>query len=358
MTAEEAAELKKHRTNIKNIIEFSNATPIRCFSGVGYRCCYCRDNYPNPNDLKAHTLNKHNVKARKVLMQRNLLSAFVVRLDITGLKCQLCDSEVLNTIEDLMKHLISRHEKKLHLDVKSHLLPFKFDDGLKCAICAKDFTKYRSLIEHMNMHFRNYICDICETGYPTKRMLGQHFNMHKLGVFNCEYCSKSFNTEQKKKIHERHVHIYGHSNFLNKCGVCLARFKSYRAKEQHMMVTHGVSSEVKCQACEKVFKNQRQLSIHVQRDHLMRRPHKCQQCNMAFFEAQQLRNHAVKHTGERQYRCEVCQKAYGRRKTLKEHMRIHAADKRFKCEYCGLGFVQKCSWRAHMRSKHSELFAE
>ncbi|XP_061725551.1 zinc finger protein 816-like isoform X1 [Cydia pomonella] len=351
MSAEDEAELKKHRANIKILLECSNATPIRCFSGFGYKCCYCTEIYTNPNDLKTHTLTKHDVKTRKVLMQRNLLFAFLVRLDITGLKCMLCRAG-MDKLNDLIEHLKLKHEKKLHTDVKSHILPFKFDDGLKCVVCAKIFTKFRSLQEHMNVHFRNYICDVCETGYPNKRMLVQHYNMHKTGVFNCEYCTKSFNTEQKKKLHERFVHIYANSNFLNKCGICKERFKCYRTKEHHMLAIHGVSSAVKCQACEKTFKNQRLLTIHVQRDHLMQRPHKCTICDMSFFEKQELKNHSVKHTGSREFRCEICSKEFGRRKTLREHMRVHE-ERRFRCEECGVGFVQRCSWRGHMRVKHS-----
>lgn len=351
-----ADELAKHYVNIKEILKNSNATPIRCRGGIGYTCCYCKDQYPNPADLKKHTLELHELDdiTKSCFMRRNRMFEYFVRLDITDLRCKLCNNDIDN-VENFIIHLKDKHQIKMFPEIKNHILPFKFDsETLRCFMCLNVFNKFKTLLEHMNSHYRNYICETCDAGFVNLRQLSNHKISHVTGTFPCGYCSKVFDSFIKKQAHEKSVHIY--KNILHKCGYCNERFTLVRLKEEHMIAVHGAQiSPYKCQACDKIFDDLKNLYSHTKRDHLMQRLHKCTECEKSFFSVTQLRFHMLSHTGVKEYQCEVCLKSYGRKYTLKEHMRIHADDRRFKCEHCGQAFVQKCSWKSHMRTKHGEI---
>lgn len=346
-------DLVKHRANIKEILVNSNATPIRRFGGIGYTCCFCEEQYINPADLKTHTLKAHLDVTKANFMTHMNMSEFVIKLDITGLNCKLCNTEI-NTLENFVDHLKNVHEKNIFTDVKSHIFPFKFDnEPLKCMICSNSFNRFRMLARHMHIHYRNFICTKCDAGFVNRNALAQHAENHRTGEFSCDFCPKVYKTQVKKRLHERAAHT--HVEMMYKCGYCTETFKDYRNKEAHSAAVHGVTPLTpKCQACDKVFNNRRLLNIHVKRDHLMERPHKCSECEMSFYTTTGLKNHMVKHTGSREYHCSICLKSYGRKKTLNSHMRIHE-EERFKCKHCGRAFVQKCSWRGHMRTKHGEI---
>lgn len=346
-------ELKKHRTNIREVMLWSNATPIRRYGGMGYMCCYCNNHYLEPTDLKIHTLETHQEVKKASFMVKVSMDQFIIRLDITSLQCSICNKD-LDTLEHFMDHLKSEHQKPIYTDIKNHIIPFKFDtEILRCCICMNTFSKFKMLLEHMSVHYRNYICDICDTGFITSQGLKCHKRIHETGTFKCDHCSLVFDTNVKRNAHVRTMHS---SKPVAKCMYCNEVFKDYRKKEAHLVTMHGLKVPTpKCQACEKVFKNRKVLNIHIKRDHLLDRRHKCPQCGMGFFASKELKDHMIKHTGLRSFTCSICSKTFSRAKTLKVHLKIHDGVRKFKCEHCGQAFVQKCSWRIHMRSKHGEI---
>lgn len=347
-------EITKHLHNIRTILLNSNATPIRSYNGIGYTCCFCSEQYPLPKDLKKHTLENHDKTAKVKFMQGCPLSTYVVKIDITDLSCELCGTE-FKDLQKFVEHLQNDHHKTLHTDINDHILPFKFEgEGFTCVICSKNFERFKAIHEHMNIHHRNFICEVCDSPFVNKRTLKSHMSRHKQGEFNCSFCPKVFDTQNKKTNHEKFVHTGDQRR--NICPYCKEKFLSYAKKNEHMVELHGVEPLVlKCKACDKTFNRRDKLTLHTRRDHLLERRFECDHCDMKFYGKRDLNTHMVKHTGVKQYRCEVCLKAFGRRHTLREHLRIHADDRRFKCEHCGQTFVQKCSWKSHMRSKHEEF---
>ncbi|CAB3262397.1 unnamed protein product [Arctia plantaginis] len=347
--------INKHRTNIKEVMRWSNATPIRRYGDMGYTCCYCKEQYLNPADLKAHTLENHK-DIQKAFFMKYRMDRFVVRLDITALECTICN-QYIDTIEELLEHLKSQHRRPIYTDIKNHIIPFKFvTDKLQCCICVNTFSKFKMLIEHMNIHYRNYICQICDVGFVNSMNFSSHKLIHSTGTFKCDYCPQILDTKLKKKSHERAIHS-PKAPSLHKCGYCIETFSEYRKKEAHLVLMHGLKiPTVKCEACEKIFKNRQSLSVHVKRDHLLDRRHKCPECSKAFFSTGYLKDHMIKHSGSQaQFNCNVCSKVFSRKKNLKEHKKIHDDVRQFKCEHCGRAFVQKCSWKSHMRAKHAEI---
>ncbi|GBP42763.1 Zinc finger protein 26 [Eumeta japonica] len=348
-----SVESNKRRHNLLTVLELTNATPIKNKVGRGYECVYCVEVFLDPSDLKMHTAKDHSDDKIKYKYFKKMLYANSAKLDITSLQCTLCHLEI-GGLNELYLHLNKEHNKKIYTDIKDKLLPFKFEerDVARCVICSETFASFKMLLSHMNIHYRNYICDVCETGFVTERLLKSHFReSHQRGEYKCGICAKVFSTITKKKDHEKCVH-FGLKK--NKCPYCPARFVNYIKKNTHISEVHNKPCIVyNCHACEKSFDAHVKLSTHIKRDHLMERKYECSECDMNFFEKDSLTEHMVKHTGEKHFACGVCYKTFGRKKTLREHMRIHNNDRRFKCEECSHAFVQKCAWRSHMKTKHN-----
>lgn len=346
-------EFKKHRENILEILQNSNATPIRHdHGGAGYACCFCIQQYPDPADLKSHTLQSHTEHTSANFLKKQSMHGYCVKLDITSLNCKLCETN-FDCLNIFMNHLKNEHDRNIDIAVKNYIIPFKFESKeLRCSLCLISFGRFKQLQEHMNVHYRNFVCQICDTGFVNQAGLSRHSRGHKTGVFGCAFCAKVFDTITKRAVHERSVHD---KIKLYKCGFCSEKFGSMLSKQKHLHESHGVTlPSFVCKACDRRFTTHVAMSRHVRKYHLLERRHECGECDKTFFSASDLANHSVKHTKLRRFKCEVCSKAFSLNKALREHMRIHNNDRRFKCEYCGQDFVQKCSWKGHMRNKHRQ----
>lgn len=340
-------DYQKSIHNAQIFFRLTNASPIRKHDGVSYNCLFCPQKYTMPQKLKEHTLNEHKGMILKTAITDT------IKLDITNMLCDICMTP-LHTLGESIRHLIDEHGECIYTDIKNYIVPFKFEGPeLKCVYCNRICAKFKVLLEHMNTHYNNYVCDVCGSSFITTKQYGLHLNNHKIGTFPCEHCPKVFNTETKRKYHVKLVHA---SYKANKCAHCDQRFANSIKKEKHMAVFHGVKvPDYKCLACDKVYQTRAALACHIKMVHLMERNFTCDYCDKSFFSKLILAEHMIKHTGCKEYVCVVCSKAYARKKTLREHIRIHQDDRRFKCERCGQAFVQKCSLRAHMKSKHGEV---
>ncbi|XP_045540875.1 zinc finger and BTB domain-containing protein 41-like [Papilio machaon] len=262
-------ELDLHLDNLKIILSNSNATVIRCRGSMGYLCCFCEQQYSDPGDLKQHNLHHEDIFESNYI-KNQAMPTFLIKLDITDLCCNICSKRIIE-LDDLLHHLKDEHEIQYNMGLNSHIVPFRFgSDKLRCVVCKHIFNNFKVLLEHMNLHFRNYICEICDSGFVNKRISQMHGYRHKIGVFNCSYCGKEFNNKIKQRAHERAVHIC--LNKRSRCGYCGDRFSDYTKKHEHEVREHGAKPVVvTCYACEKIFDNQRSLSVHIKTFHLMER---------------------------------------------------------------------------------------
>lgn len=346
-------EMNKHKDNIRNILECSNATMVKGFWGNGYMCCFCNVQKEMPSELKLHNLEVHS-SLRDDVIKVKYVSDLVMRLDITNLKCKLCEDNIEN-LELLMDHLVKVHDKVIHTDIKNHIIPFNFEGNtLQCVKCKKQFRYFKLLSEHMSEHYRNYECPVCERSFINKQSMQTHSYRHKSGVFKCSHCPKVFDTKPKKSVHERVTHAL--LNKTRKCSYCDARFSTKDLVQSHEAKIHGAQIPIfNCQACNKCYNSQSSLMTHRKRFHLMLRPHKCSYCDMAFFSRIELRSHTVTHTKSRDFKCDMCNKCFGTRCSLNQHVRGHLDDRRFKCVCCDRAFVHRTAFKVHMRSKHGKI---
>ncbi|KAG6460262.1 hypothetical protein O3G_MSEX011859 [Manduca sexta] len=340
----------KHKENLQTILKYSNATPFKNKSLLGFICGYCEAAYPDPADLRTHTEIDHK-KERLEFKSSFDMTEYSVKLNVADLMCTLCDAKMDN-LGALKEHLVKIHDKTFHNDIKDHILQFKLKKGdcFDCAMCSSTYETFKMLKQHMNKHYSNYICSKCGTAFATKRSLNAHRTTHQEGSFKCDHCDKVFATRSKKCYHEKMKHL-GARNISN-CPYCNEPFRSYYQRNQHLVKVHNNEAQYKCNVCNKAYILKSLLMYHIKKSHLMERNCQCTECGFRFFSKKALKAHMVKHTGERIYACEVCKKSYARKYTLREHMRIHNNDRRFKCDVCGLTFVQKCSLKSHLLSNH------
>lgn len=237
-------ELDKHRFNIRTVMQYSNATPIRNHVKSGFVCCFCDAHFPKPADLKIHTIQTHteDESKDKFFRKKAVLYSFMVKLDITHLVCNICQIAI-ETLEQLISHLNSIHQKNLHTDIKNHIVCFKFgSDVMRCLVCAQEFNSFKLLSEHMNQHYTNFVCDECGAGFINRRQLLLHSDKHKVGEHKCGSCDKVFQSLKRMKTHERVTHVYnsGLGTHGFRCHLCNEKFRNKKTKVDHMMQVHGI----------------------------------------------------------------------------------------------------------------------
>ncbi|XP_069363852.1 zinc finger protein 25-like [Maniola hyperantus] len=343
-----------HIKNSSLMLEHSNVTPFKSKNKSGFPCFYCRNIFENLEKLQEHQQKTHKRSEIKKILATFGAESLIVYVDVTDLKCTICDKSIQN-INELKSHLIKIHDKKFHTEYPDRVIPFKLSNNnvFECQVCGFNFETFGSIERHMNVHYRNCVCSQCGTGFVTKYRLKVHIkSMHVGGNFPCDICKKVYTTQQKHKNHVDTVHKMV-KRF--KCPKCSERFTEYFRRQKHLVEIHGVAPlRYRCNVCDKAFERRYTLSRHMKRDHLEERDFQCQLCAYKCFTNVELRVHMVKHNGERIFECSVCKKSYARKKTLKEHMRIHNNDRRFACAVCGQAFVQKCSLKGHVKTHHAE----
>ncbi|CAG4958862.1 unnamed protein product [Colias eurytheme] len=346
----------KHIYNVKKILKYSNCTPFFNKTLSGIVCAYCKITCANIKELKTHNEENH----KKIYLDKRLdKSNLAVKMDITDLQCTLCQKNIEN-ISNLKKHLMNEHSQKFYPDLYDYIFEFKItgDEILNCALCHSTFETFKMLLQHMNGHYRNYICEVCDMGFINQHRLRNHKRTHEIGTFKCSFCDKVFSTRVRKQCHEKYTHNTS-ARYTTMCPHCDKTFNSYYQRNRHMFDEHNIAAATyKCNVCDKSFILKSKLTSHIKKVHLMERNHICPDCGQGFFIKQSLDEHMVKHSGERVFNCTVCHKSYARKKTLREHMRIHNNDRRFKCGVCGYAFVQKCSMKSHMLSNHGMSLTE
>lgn len=310
----------KNHENLFYILQHSNATLIRMKDKDGYKCNFCSNKYSEPHDLKQHNLQEHNDIKR---LKMPYLFECTVKIDITHLKCKLCERNY-ESLDEFSTHLKEDHNTDYNTDIINRFIPFKFDtEVLRCAICSTSFTNFKILQEHMNVHFRNFVCTICNAGFITRKLLLQHDSTHTTDELKCSQCEKTFGNETKRKAHEAMVH---RGLKKNKCKFCAEAFSDYWSREEHTVKVHDVPRVVvTCHACERTFQNKRGYTRHVKKYHLLERNHECQGCGKKFFSSTELLNHQSVHTKKR-IKCLVCDRGYASNKSLKNHVKTKHGD--------------------------------
>ncbi|CAK1554345.1 unnamed protein product [Leptosia nina] len=313
--------MQKQWHNLNVLLTCSNITPFKDRNDAGYICAYCYKTFPDPNELRRHTHVDHD-KEKPFYKAGSGMSNFVAYFDIVDLKCTLCDKP-LDSIRAMIDHIIGDHSKNYYTDVTDYFQPFKLTSTqqINCCLCNEIFHNMKLMTQHMNEHYRNFICTTCGAGFVNSFRLNRHETTHlkKKTSYPCRQCGQVFSAESKRKAHvnTEHKGIAGDSV----CQICKARFKNYYHKTRHMSQVHNVEG-IKCDICERRFNLRSNLVMHMRTVHLKERPYACSVCSMAFsIKRHMLGHYLATHTNERKFKCDICSKAYATQSSKRKHMK-------------------------------------
>ncbi|XP_049704016.2 zinc finger protein 287 isoform X5 [Helicoverpa armigera] len=335
------------------LLESTKICPFKWMKNL-YICFYCHKQFSDPAKLREHNIEHGFLTTFQIKHALSKLKKYeLVKVDITDVGCKLCD-DLIPDFLTLKWHLLEKHSKNLDPKSGDGVLPFKVTlDNYQCALCIEKYSEFKSLNQHMNVHFQNFICEQCGTGFITPERLRTHAFSHETGSVACENCNKVFRSTNAKNEHYATVHM---KVKRHRCPHCPETFRNYFQRNKHISAIHGMKlKEFKCTMCPKVFTISGKLGVHIRSVHLKLKRHSCDVCEWKFYSKSELKDHMVKHGGERKYQCTICKKAYARKYTLREHMRIHENDRRFVCTICGRSFIQNCSLKHHTKIHHPNV---
>ncbi|XP_059056454.1 zinc finger protein 675-like isoform X2 [Achroia grisella] len=318
-----------------------------------YMCIYCTKSCYNISELEKHTVTEHSLLEEKDIRKalNRTGKSQLIKMNVTTFGCKLCRIE-LNDFDELKRHLLEEHEKKIDVNNDGTTLFRITDDKWECVLCNSEFNGYIKLNNHVKEHYRRFFCEQCGAGFMTAERLKGHLKVHDSGEYPCKVCGKVYSSESRNRSHYKTIHM---KKSRSVCNYCPDWFKDYYQKVKHMIEVHGDQmNNFKCSFCPKSFVLSSALKAHERQKHIRLNLYTCDICNFKTSYKSNLEIHMTCHSGVRNFKCEVCGKAYLRKTTLHSHMRIHNNDRRYVCKCCGRAFVQKCSLTGHMKTHHKD----
>ncbi|CAF4940141.1 unnamed protein product [Pieris macdunnoughi] len=309
------------RLNAATIIENTTVKPF-IYLQANFKCFYCSEVFPEVSSVLQHS-NYHTLPDRPSLLKNDYLKQGkrVIRVDISDLKCRLCDHK-LNELEDVRQHLETEHHKEFKA-AGDGLMAYDLtaNNGLiACYKCKETFTSFHLLNRHMNAH-SSFVCETCGVGFVSQRRLINHTIVHQNGTHKCKQCDEVFPTKLKLRYHVITKHNKTDKRIRRKCPHCLERFTEHYRKMTHLREAHGITFSFDCRFCSEVFPTRKALTKHTTQHHTQKI--QCTICGKCFGTNTLLKRHMRGHIGERNFVCDICQKAYMHEKSLRQHMHVH-----------------------------------
>ncbi|CAG5057411.1 unnamed protein product [Parnassius apollo] len=275
------------RRNTMAILECSTAWAFRWFRNAFF-CSYCDEKFVDPQPLREHVLSSHISCSPTVRIFSKLTENNMVKIDITNLRCRLCNYGC-NNIDALKNHLKTAHRKTLNSEYSDGVLPFKLDEiGFYCQACFEYFTSFAKLNEHMNSHYQNYICDACGKAFISKSRFRTHVESHEIGSFPCGECDEVLQTRAARTCHRMKVHRKG---IRYTCPRCPAVFTAYYARARHLVDGHAQQRmDYDCTTCGKTFETSCKRAAHIRVAHMpVEKRYECLYCPSYFVSKSKLR---------------------------------------------------------------------
>ncbi|XP_050676681.1 zinc finger protein 3 homolog isoform X4 [Leptidea sinapis] len=369
----------KSKEYVKQVLSNSNATPFNWHKDLRFSCYVCSEYYGDPADLKLHTLNFHTSHE----IEEHIETSFAIKFDITTLKCNHCNADV-ETVEDLLKHLIEHHGRHMDKLVNNVLVPFKFHNNLSlCTVCPAEFLKFSSLYEHTKLHFPNLKYECLNEGESVvianvnKGMMKPSHNNRPNKIIECDKRSPTVSYKNKKETNQKYsLKTEVQCPVLYTCSICSNSFSSSEKLDEHAE-THLSIDAFSCKDCDITFKEKsiwlRHIEVHHDtvhtysetfssseklnknaEIHLSKDVFSCKYCDITFKQESEWHRHMEVHHYT-VYTCSVCSKTFSSSEKLNKHAEIHLSKNiTYSCKDCDIMFKQKTVWLRHMEVHHGK----
>ena len=192
-------------------------------------------------------------------------------------------------------------------------------------------------------------------------------------IYKCDFCSKSFDTKIKTRVHKNKFHPYmaGEGDII--CETCSRYFSKDRMvlhmKKKHpkdalsepsSLVTTDEDADAvrtECHLCPKAFGGKAFLERHIKLKHPEQFPNDETNTDRKLEELSQqmdpIDEAAIANVV--MWQCDQCQKYFSSNTTLKNHMVVtHMEENPYKCQYCEKEFTKQGSMRAHIKKSHND----
>ncbi|PSN38783.1 hypothetical protein C0J52_18680 [Blattella germanica] len=251
--------------------------------------------------------------------------------------CTDCE-EVFPTMKILHQHRTLHHSDRT--------LPLENADTENeyiCEECGAVFTSKIKFISHKSYHSRlkpktNLKCHICSKKFAIKSHLTYHLIRHSTKKsYICEYCLKSFMSEEQLKLHEL-IHFPP----TIPCFECTKLFCTRTDLLLHMKQHSFI-----CEICGESLSCRYDLDTHLRLHEP--RPYKCTICGENFVSKPSLVYHKAIHSNK-SLSCDICQKTFKRKKSLSDHMNSHTQKLKIACPICKKIFSTKGNLIRHLKA--------
>ncbi|KAM4722872.1 zinc finger and BTB domain-containing protein 41 [Rhinophrynus dorsalis] len=305
-----------------------------------FECDICQQRYSTKSNLTVH--KKRHSSETEIHRKKH--------------KCPFCSKLHTN------RKTLSKHVKRFHPENAQEFLAIKRmkNEGWKCDICDKSFSRRPHLEEHMILHSQDkpFKCTYCEEHFKSRFTRLKHQEKFHLGPFPCEICGRHFNDTGNMKRHIEYTHG-GKRKWT--CFVCGKSVRERTTLKEHMRI-HSGEKPYLCSICGQSFRHGSSYRLHLRVHHDDKR-YECEECGKTFIRHDHLTKHKKIHSGEKAHQCEECGKCFGRRDHLTVHYKsVHLGEKvwqKYKttfhpCDVCKKVFKGKSSLEMHFRTHSGE----
>ncbi|XP_053325785.1 zinc finger and BTB domain-containing protein 41 [Spea bombifrons] len=305
-----------------------------------FECDICQQRYSTKSNLTVH--RKRHASETVIHSKEH--------------KCPFC-SKLHASRKTLVKHV-----RRFHPEKAQEFLAIKKikNEGWKCDICNKSFTRRPHLEEHMILHTQDkpFKCTYCDEKFKSRFKRLKHQEKFHLGPFPCDICGRQFNDSGNLKRHIDYTHG-GKRKWT--CFICGKSVRERTTLKEHLRIHSGEKPHL-CSICGQNFRHGSSYRLHLRVHHDDKR-YECDECGKTFIRHDHLTKHKKIHSGEKAHQCEECGKCFGRRDHLTVHYKsVHLGEKvwqKYKatfhqCEVCKKVFKGKSSLEMHFRTHSGE----
>lgn len=185
---------------------------------------------------------------------------------------------------------------------------------------------------------------------PNKRTLLENVKHEGEGmIYNCDYCSKSFDRKEYYRRHYKRTHLQSvieeKTDQLNaegrtadiselqlfQCDFC-GKINVFRDDHELHQSEHEGEARFKCKKCDETFGSKDDARKHLNAVHSIEdKPFNCETCSKSFKNRYQLILHNRSHTGEKPFSCPICERGFSMSSNLQKHLDTHSTEKPYQC---------------------------